>query len=93
MSFGGFMQERGLVTKTFLIVKFFTPVICISRKGWNKIKKQCSCSKMPFYCLRANKTRDLFHNSRPLASLRLKNTLGGALVGGGRVLYTEPFVC
>ena len=37
---------------------------------------------MPFYCLRANKTRDLFHNSRPLASLRLKNTLGGALVGG-----------
>ena len=35
---------------------------------------------MPFYYLTANKTRDLCHNSGPLASLRLKYTWGGALI-------------
>ena len=35
---------------------------------------------MPFYYLTANKTSDVFHNSGPLAPLRLKNTWGGALV-------------
>ena len=66
--------------ETFLFLKFFTPAICISRKR-NGIRqsKQCSCSKMPFDYLRANKTRGLFHKSRPLALLRLKNTWGEAL--------------
>ena len=33
-----------------------------------------------YYYLTANKTRDVFHNSGPLASLKLENTLGGALI-------------
>ena len=35
---------------------------------------------MPLYYLTANKTRDAFHNSEPLALLRFKNTSGGALI-------------
>ena len=35
---------------------------------------------MLFYYLTANTTRDVFHNSGPVASLRLKNTWGGALI-------------
>ena len=35
---------------------------------------------MPFYHLTASKTRDVFHNSGPLALLRLKNTWVEALI-------------
>ena len=35
---------------------------------------------MPFYYFTASKTRDVFHNSGPIASLKLKNTWGGALI-------------
>ena len=69
-----------LVTETFLFVKFFTPVICISRKrNGIRQKRKCSCGKMTFYYLGGNKTRDLFQNLKPLASLSLKYTWGGAL--------------
>ena len=65
----------------YFFLEFFTPVIYISRKrNGKRQKKQSSCSKMLFYYLIANKTRDVFRNSRPLASLRLKNTWGGALI-------------
>ena len=35
---------------------------------------------MSFYYLIANKTLDVFHNSEPLALLRLKNTWEGVLI-------------
>ena len=72
---------------TFVSGVFHTSLICISRKR-NKAKKQCSCSKMPFYYLTVNKTRDVFHKLGPLASLGLKNTFGGALISVD-VLKTE----
>ena len=74
----------GLYTERLLCLEFFTPVICIcisrNRNEINYDKKQCSCSKMPLYYLTANKTRDAFHNSEPLALLRFKNASGGALI-------------
>ena len=69
-----------LYTEPLLCLEFFTPVICISRKRNEIRQKQCSCCKMLFYYLTANTTRDVFHNSGPVASLRLKNTWGGALI-------------
>ena len=45
---------------------------------------------MPFYYLTANKTRDLCHNSGPLASLRLKYTWGGALISVDLLKITLP---
>ena len=53
---------------------FYTCYLCLKKEDWNKTKKQCSCSKMPFYYLAANKTRDFFHNSGPLISIRLGST-------------------
>ena len=35
---------------------------------------------MTFYYLTTNKTRDIFHNSEPVVSLRLENAKGGALI-------------
>ena len=67
--------EGGYNNEPLFCLEFFTPVTCISRKR-NEIrqKKQCSCSKIPFYYLTAKKTRCIFHNSEPLAPLRLKDT-------------------
>ena len=64
----GDLYSDCLYTEPLLCLEFFTSVICFSRKR-NEIrqKKQCSCSKRPFYYMAANKTRDVFNNLRPLA--------------------------
>ena len=58
----------GLYAQLLLCLEFFTPVLCTQERGTE------------YYYLTANKTRDVFHNSGPLASLKLENTLGGALI-------------
>ena len=64
-----------------LWLNFFTPVICIWRKrNGIRQKRTYSCSKLPFYYLTANKRRDVFHNSGPLAPLRFNYTWGGTLI-------------
>ena len=68
---------------TFVSGVFHTCYLYLKKEESNKTKKrQCSCSKMPFYYLAANKTRDAFHNSGPLAALRVKHTWEGALILG-----------
>ena len=66
---GGLIYGTTFVSGVFRICYFF-----LKKEQWNKTKKICSCSKISFYYLTANKTRDVFHNSGPLTSLRLKNT-------------------
>ena len=79
-NFGGAYTREGAWCGNIFVCKVFrTCYLYLKKEEWNKTKKQRSCSKMPFYYLRANKTHDLFHNSIPLVSLRLKNTWGGAL--------------
>ena len=51
---------------------FHTCYMYLKKEEWNKIKKECSCSKISFYYLTAKKTRDVFHNLRQLASQDLK---------------------
>ena len=58
---------------------FYTCYLYLKKGEWNKTKKQCSCSKIPFYHFTVNKTRDVFPNSGPLDLFRLKNTWGGTL--------------
>ena len=68
---------------TFVSGVFHTCYLYLKKEESNKTKKrQCSCSKMPFYYLAENKTRDAFHNSGPLAALRVKHTWEGALILG-----------
>ena len=65
---------------TFVSGVFHICYLYLKNEEWDKTSKQCSCSKMPFYYLTAIKTRGVFHNSGPLALLRLKNTWEGALI-------------
>ena len=58
----------GLYAQLLLCLEFFTSVLCTQERGTE------------YYYLTANKTRDVFHNSGSLASLKLENTWGGALI-------------
>ena len=81
---GPIQNHKHFLTGLYTGGLYAEPLLCLDlylkKEEWNKTRKQYSCSKMSFYCLTANKTRDVYHNSGPLASLRLKNTWGGALI-------------
>ena len=72
--------KRTIYRTTFLSGVFHTCYLCFKKRNGIRQNKQCSCSKRPFYYLTANKTRDVFQNSGPLASLRLKSTWGAVLI-------------
>ena len=80
--FSGFIdgEKRLIYGTTFLSGVFHTCYLHLKKKESNKTKKQCYCSKIPICYLTANKKYDVIHNSGSLASLRLKNIWGGALI-------------
>ena len=69
----------GLIYRAFFVRGDFHTCYLDFKKEMED-KKLCSCSKTLFCYFTGNKTRDVFHNLEPLASLRLlyfnKETIG-----------------